>query len=547
MAFGMLEDKHMELVPGTACMNDQSDVPREYEKVPREQLKHGTGRYSHVILVPQPSDSPNDPLNWSIWKKDAILLIVGLSASVVGAFGPMLSPGFVLIAGDLGISVNTLAQSTAWLILTIGLSLFLANPLAKVWGRRPVFIIAIIIMFACSVWGAFSKNYNSFLASRIISGFGMAPYEVLVQCTIGDLYFVHQRATRIAAWNLFLLCGISGGSLVSGYIIEEIGWKWTFGICAIFFGIFIFLVLLFVPETAYVRTPIQERTRSPSDQIDPEKIGHTMKQKETSITDNTSTEEVTTEGKDSYLKSIRFMTGRRYTDAPFWKILVRPAVVLFYPAVLWAFLIYGITLTWIVVFSVVNASIFTLPPYNFTVSEVGLISISPFIMTLIGEIISGPLNDYMCLYLTKKNHGIYEPEFRLVLMFPVLLLGVAGFFGFGASIHYQTHWIGPVLTFGLANMAMAFETGCVFGYVIDSYEDLSEEAFVAINARNLLTFGLTYFVNDWLVKDGVLNVFNVLGSTFVAVVMLTVPLWIFGKKIRSAVARNDLLTRFMKD
>lgn len=46
-------------------MNDQSDVPRDYEQVPRELLKHGTGRYSHVILVPQPSDSPNDPLNVS--------------------------------------------------------------------------------------------------------------------------------------------------------------------------------------------------------------------------------------------------------------------------------------------------------------------------------------------------------------------------------------------------------------------------------------------------------------------------------------------------
>jgi MFS family permease len=157
---------------------------------------------------------------WSIWKKDAILLIVGLSAAVVGAFGPMLSPGFVEIAGELGISVNTLAQSTAWLILTIGLSLFLANPAAKMWGRRPVFIIAIAIMFAGSVWGALAKDYNSFLASRIVSGFGMAPYEVLVQCTIGDLYFVHQRATRIAAWNLFLLCGIAGGSLISGYIIQ---------------------------------------------------------------------------------------------------------------------------------------------------------------------------------------------------------------------------------------------------------------------------------------------------------------------------------------
>ena len=46
-----------------ACMNDQSDIPREYERIPRELLKHGKGRQSHIILVPQPSDSPNDPLN----------------------------------------------------------------------------------------------------------------------------------------------------------------------------------------------------------------------------------------------------------------------------------------------------------------------------------------------------------------------------------------------------------------------------------------------------------------------------------------------------
>lgn len=108
------------------------------------------------------------------------------------------------------ISVNTLAQSTSWLILTIGASLFLANPLAKIYGKRPIYILAIVIMFTGSVWGAESKNHSSFLGSRVFSGFGMAPYEVLVQCTIGDLYFIHQRGTRIAAWNLFLLSGIVG-------------------------------------------------------------------------------------------------------------------------------------------------------------------------------------------------------------------------------------------------------------------------------------------------------------------------------------------------
>ncbi|KAG9234149.1 major facilitator superfamily domain-containing protein [Amylocarpus encephaloides] len=551
MAFGILEDRHMELVPGTACMNDQSDVPREYEQVPRSHLKHGTGRLSHVILVPQPSDSPNDPLNWPLWQKDLILLIVGFSASVVGAFGPMLSPGFVEVSKELNISVNTLAQATSWLLLTLGLCLFIMNPIAKVYGRRPVFIVAIAIMFTSSVWAACAKNYQSFLASRIVSGFGMAPYEVLVQCTVGDLYFVHQRATRIAVWNLFLLCGITGGSLVGGYIIEDLGWKWTFWICAIFFGIFIFLVVFFVPETAYNRVV-------PAERVVDTHLSATDEEKQEASVDHeempspTSSQAPvpptsTLDPKTPYVQTLRFTTGNHYSSAPFWKILLRPFVILFYPAVAWAFLIYGVTLTWIVVFSVVNASIFTAPPYSFTVSQVGLISLSPFILTIVGQVISGPLNDWLCLYFAKRNRGVYEPEFRLVLMVPVFVLGVVGFFGFGATVENKTHWMGPVLTFGLANMSMAFAGGCTFGYVIDSYEDLSEEAFVAINARNLLTFGLTYFVNDWLEKDGPLKVFNVLGGTFVAVTALTIPLWVFGKRLRGLIARNEFLTGFMKN
>ena len=57
----------------------------------------------------------------------------------------------------------------------------------------------------------------------------------------------------------------------------------------------------------------------------------------------------------------------------------------------------------------------------------------------------------------------------------------------------------------------------------------------------------TYFVNAWLAKDGALAIFNVLGSCLLAVCCLTVPLWIFGKRIRSWVARNDFLNEFMSD
>lgn len=224
MAFGILEDHRSEHVPGTAYMNDQDDLPRELGDIPRERLKHGTGRYSHVILVPQPSDSPNDPLNWPLWQKDAILFILSFTAAVAGAYGPMLGPGFVPVSEELGISINTLSQSTAWVILTLGLCVFLLNPVAKKYGKRPVFVIAICLLFAVSIWGAVTTEYSSFLASRIVGGIGIAPYEILVQATVRDMYFVHQRATRLAVWGLFLLGGIAGASFVSGYVIDDLGY-----------------------------------------------------------------------------------------------------------------------------------------------------------------------------------------------------------------------------------------------------------------------------------------------------------------------------------
>lgn len=276
-----------------------------------------------------------------------ILLVVGLSAAVVGAYGPMLSPGFVQVSANLGISVEVLSQTTAWLILAIGLSLFITNPLAKIYGRRPVYIIAICIMFASSVWGAAVTSYKSFLASRIIGGIGMAPYEILVQCTIGDLYFVHERATRIAVWNLFLLAGIAGGSLISGYIIQFDGYRWTFGVCAIFFGVLMLGVVFLVPETAYrrdSRVPLLVRHDQDDRRVNAKQeleLRHLEKLATTEQHVNSAGAGTgATEKKYTYWRSLRVFTGR-YSDAPMWKVFLRPVVMWFYPAVLWAFLIYG--------------------------------------------------------------------------------------------------------------------------------------------------------------------------------------------------------------
>jgi hypothetical protein len=67
MPLGILKDDKLEHVPGTAPLSDQSKNDTEYAGVDSSLLKHdSTGK---IVLVPQPSDSFNDPYNWSKMKK----------------------------------------------------------------------------------------------------------------------------------------------------------------------------------------------------------------------------------------------------------------------------------------------------------------------------------------------------------------------------------------------------------------------------------------------------------------------------------------------
>lgn len=85
MGLGVLEDKHLSHVPGTALL---TDVIGSDDHGPRgaAALLHGKGKDSDVVLVPQPSNSPNDPLNWPLWKKDLMLFFICIDTAVVGAW-----------------------------------------------------------------------------------------------------------------------------------------------------------------------------------------------------------------------------------------------------------------------------------------------------------------------------------------------------------------------------------------------------------------------------------------------------------------------------
>lgn len=72
MGIGILDDNKLSHVPGTVLLDEQAGHSEEQTR----NLKHGTGKDSNIILAPQPSEDPNDPLNWSPFMKDFVLAVL---------------------------------------------------------------------------------------------------------------------------------------------------------------------------------------------------------------------------------------------------------------------------------------------------------------------------------------------------------------------------------------------------------------------------------------------------------------------------------------
>lgn len=83
MPLGILEDRHLEHVPGTSPLNELGHIGIEDTAgIDSNFLKHDpTGK---IVLVPQPSDSPNDPYNWPKWKKRMFTVAIAYGCGCVG-------------------------------------------------------------------------------------------------------------------------------------------------------------------------------------------------------------------------------------------------------------------------------------------------------------------------------------------------------------------------------------------------------------------------------------------------------------------------------
>src|SRR5262249_47941161 len=147
-------------IPGTVQLVDVQGI---------FNVKHGQ-QSRDIVLVPQPTNDPDDPLRWTSARKTRnIICAMGWCFFVAGMISG-LSPAYILIEQDTGISIADLSTGNGILFLFLGWGTMITQCLALSNGRRLTLLVSIILTSAVTLWTAYVKSRGEFFANRILLG-----------------------------------------------------------------------------------------------------------------------------------------------------------------------------------------------------------------------------------------------------------------------------------------------------------------------------------------------------------------------------------------
>jgi hypothetical protein len=188
---------------------------------------------------------------------------------------------------------------------------------------------------------------------------------------------------------------------------------------AIFAGADAIALFFFFPETQYFRES-EDSTQVAA----PTEKGPTTSEEPESVSSHSDIP------KKSYLQQLTPWSGINpgiAKNTSFFNLLVRSWPMVVYPAVIYSFLTFAFNLACILAILNTAASIFQTPPYNMSPGIQSLIFIPGLVGAAAGAIWGGAMTDRYIRWQTRKNNGVFEPEFRLpplILPFFIVPAGV---------------------------------------------------------------------------------------------------------------------------
>lgn len=189
-----------------------------------------------------------NPQDWSMLKKSMVIFFMSFSTLVVVMYSTSYTAGIpgMMETFHVGSKTDLVLGLTTYLAgLALG-SVILA-PLSEMYGRRPVYLIAVAMFMVLVIPCALAQNLATILAVRFFGAFAGAAMISNAPGTVSDIVSDDYRALAFSIWSIGPMNGPVIGPLIGGFVFQYMGWRWTNWVVMIGSGTSWFMVFCVLP------------------------------------------------------------------------------------------------------------------------------------------------------------------------------------------------------------------------------------------------------------------------------------------------------------
>ncbi|KAJ3549677.1 hypothetical protein NM208_g378 [Fusarium decemcellulare] len=501
------DDETLQLEAKVSQSSEESKLRRTQEDADLEKgTKQGTdGEDASATNDPNivwwdGDADPENPYHWPKWRKLSNCGLISMLTLIEPLASSIFAPGIPELMRDFE-SSNTELAAFVMSVYVLGFAFgpMILAPLSEMWGRIPVYHVCNVFFLAFTIACAVAPDLNSLIVFRFLAGtFGAAPM-TNGGGSIADMFPAEERAGVMAVFSVGPLIGPIIGPVIGGFLTEAKGWRWDFWVIAIVSGA-ISIGMVFTMKESYAPVILERKTRRLRQETGNDRLRSKL---------------------DSGLTSKEL----------FKRCIVRPAKLLVFSPICTIFAVYLALVYGYLYLLFTSVPYVFEDTYEFSTKTVGLVYLGLGIGSFVG----------MGWFAVDSNNEVkkqmaidnFKPEARLKLLPIAAIIFPCGFFVYGWTADYKTHWIAPIIglaIIGIGNL-LCFMAICV--YLVDAYEMYAASALAA-NTIMRSVAGATLPLCGLRMYDALGLGWGNSMLGFIAVALIPIPFLIlrYGEKLR---------------